>query len=222
MPQRGGAGDIPEQLRLLEVETYRTVSDPEAGHPPSDGELIARVGAGEEFAFETLYTRHSTWVRAVLMNLGRSLQDAEELAHDVFLDLRRAAVTQRIWVPPGGIRRWLARVAIRRHIDRYRSHRNDVATESLTTGSPEAPDVSFEQGIQAQDLTRHLRERVSSEIDRGAVVLKLVLMNKTQEAIASELGMTRDQVRGRLQKIREIATNLRTCGIRVKPKRGIQ
>lgn len=208
MAQGDSEGDSARQLDLLGADIGQTTSAPETGHGLPDSELAVRIGAGDEFAFQTLYERHAGWLTRFVIRLGLSPEDAEEICDDVFVDLKRAAAAGHLCAPAGGIRPWLATDGRHRSIDLYRRRLRDPPIAPLMNPADQADNTDLEQAAQAREINALLHERVARDVDRGVAVLKLALTGLTQDAVARELCMSRDQVRGRLAKIAEIAREL--------------
>jgi RNA polymerase sigma-70 factor (ECF subfamily) len=90
-----------------------------------DSRLIARLRAGDEHAFETLYRRHSGSLFALSHHLTRQRTDAEELTQEVFT---RAWQRRTSFHNADHFARWLRRVAVNTWINGLRHRRT---TESL-------------------------------------------------------------------------------------------
>jgi RNA polymerase sigma-70 factor (ECF subfamily) len=220
MAQRDREGDSARQLDLLASDDGRPAPAPEIAGGLPDSELISRIGTGDEFDFRTLYERHAGWLIGFLIRLGRSPEDAEEICDDVFVDLKRAASAGHLSAPSGCIRPWLATDGRRRSIDLYRRRRRDPPLTPLGLQADQAADTDLERTAQAREANKLLHERVARNVDRGAAVLKLILMDFTQDAIAAQLCMSRDQVRGRLAKIADIARGVGIGLGKPRTKRG--
>lgn len=98
------------------------------GAPPSDADLMARFGAGDDEAFRVLVDRHE---RPLLRFFHRRCFDralAEDCVQEVFLKLVR---TRGSWRPDAKFTTWLYRIAENHWIDRYRSRRAAPETTSL-------------------------------------------------------------------------------------------
>ncbi len=120
---------------------------------PTDGELIARVAAGDRGAFEELYGRY---VRAVLGLALRRLGDrgrAEDATQDAFVAIWRSA---RTYDPARGSGApWLYAVA-----------RNAI-TDGLRRLPEPAADPPDEAATDADPLTHAEREWVSWRVHRA-------------------------------------------------------
>jgi len=88
----------------------------------TDAELSRRVRQQDHEAFETLYRRHSGPVYSVARSVLRDEAVAEEVVHDVFLNLWRQP--QSYEPSRGNFQGWLLRVARNRSIDLLRQRRD--------------------------------------------------------------------------------------------------
>jgi len=86
----------------------------------SSEELMARIGAGDRYAFEILVRRHQ---RAVLNFIYRFIGDrseAEDLAQEVFLRVWQSAPTYK---PTARFTTWLYRITANLCINKHQSER---------------------------------------------------------------------------------------------------
>lgn len=88
----------------------------------TDAELTRRVRLQDHDAFATLYQRHSGPVYSVARSVLRDEAVAEEVVHDVFLNLWRQP--QSYEPSRGNFQGWLLRVARNRSIDLLRQRRD--------------------------------------------------------------------------------------------------
>jgi RNA polymerase sigma-70 factor, ECF subfamily len=87
----------------------------------SDNDLFAALQAGQAKAFNCIYNRHIRLVRGVAFKVLGNLEDAEEIAQEVFLSLQRQNAYDS---SRGTLRGFLSMVARSRAIDRLRSQKN--------------------------------------------------------------------------------------------------
>ncbi len=110
---------------------------------PSDKTLIEAVLAGDKAAYEKLYDRYASLVRAVCYNTTGNLADAQDLAQDVFmrayekLDRLRNRDSFGKWLV--GIARLRCREWRRR---KFRSQNNNAGLNDVQAVVPEKPDDS--------------------------------------------------------------------------------
>ena len=84
-----------------------------------DLRIIAAIKESDQTAFAQLYDRHSDWLMAVAYRILGNQQDAEDLLHDVFLEIWHKANSfdsQR-----GTLKSWLAVKTRSRALDRLRA-----------------------------------------------------------------------------------------------------
>ena len=86
--------------------------------PPSDGELAARLGQGDDGAFDALYERHATPLLRLALRLLGSEDEAEDVVQDVFIGLPLAL---RHYDERGSFAAWLKLVTVRTALMRRRS-----------------------------------------------------------------------------------------------------
>jgi RNA polymerase sigma-70 factor (ECF subfamily) len=84
-----------------------------------DRELLARVAAGDVAALRILYDEHAPRAMAIATRVLRSLQDAEDVVQETFLDLWRRA--GQFDPHRGGAVAWVVTIARSRAIDRLRA-----------------------------------------------------------------------------------------------------
>jgi RNA polymerase sigma-70 factor (ECF subfamily) len=76
-----------------------------AGGPDPDAELVRAVAQGDRTALATLYDRYSGIMFALALRIVRERREAEDLLHDVFLEVWRTA---KDYDPDRGrVRTWL-------------------------------------------------------------------------------------------------------------------
>jgi RNA polymerase sigma-70 factor (ECF subfamily) len=97
---------------------HRGVSEP-FGSTADDGALVAAVARAERDAFAALYDRYAPLLLGAAYGVLRNRRDAEDLLHDVFLEVWHKALG---YDPArGSVRSWLLLRVRSRAIDRVRS-----------------------------------------------------------------------------------------------------
>jgi RNA polymerase sigma-70 factor (ECF subfamily) len=108
----------------------------------TDAELVAAAAEGERLALAALYDRYAPLLLALANRLLRHQREAEDLLHDVFLEVWRQAGD---YDPSrGSVRAWLVMRLRSRALDRLKSvrHTRVVSLESTTLPEePQAPPV---------------------------------------------------------------------------------
>lgn len=134
----------------------------------SDDSLLARIGAGERDAWDTVVTRHLPSVTRYATYVLGDPALAEDVAQETFFRLIRKA---RDWRRGGAtLRTWLFRVALNLCIDRKRARR----TESLDIVD-DMPDPLDDAVIdRTMDLQRYVRAAVRDLPERQQAAIVLV------------------------------------------------
>lgn len=111
-----------------------------------DQQLLAKVCAGDQPALAALYDRHAGQLLAVALRILKSRADAEDLIHDVFLEVWQKA--NQYDSARGTVRTWLLIRLRSRAIDRLRvltlaRERNNMAAAEteLAIATPD-PSIS--------------------------------------------------------------------------------
>ena len=164
-----------------------------------DDALMARTAQGEEAAFGLLVLRWEADVRAFLVSMLGSIEEAEDLTQETFIKVHGQAGRYR---GEGRFRSWLLRIAgnlarsrlRRRKILRWVSF--DPVRHDPTDDGP-APD----DGLQQQQRTRAVRAALAELPDRQreALVLHRYQGLKYKE-IAATMGTTVPGVESLIQR----------------------
>jgi RNA polymerase sigma factor (sigma-70 family) len=172
-------------------------ADPLRHAGPTDRQLLQQFAAErDEDAFAELVRRHGPMVLAVARRVLRDAHDAEDVSQSVFLVLARKAASVRWHESVGG---WLLPVVyhlalkVRGGRQRRRFHEGQV--EALGTALPIA------------ERSRELREVLDQELGRlpdhyRNVLVLCYLEGRTQKEAAEQLGLSPNEVRGRLERAR--------------------
>jgi RNA polymerase sigma-70 factor (ECF subfamily) len=121
--------------------------DPEA--------LVARVVAGDQAAFATLYDQLAPAVFGVVRRVLRDPAQAEEVTQEVFLELWRQAV--RFDASRASVKTWAVMIAHRRAVDRVRSeqaHRDRQERTFLEAPAPGGPEDLAVETEERRDARR--------------------------------------------------------------------
>jgi RNA polymerase sigma-70 factor (ECF subfamily) len=100
---------------------------PRVNDESDDAAILRAVAAGDRAALATLYDRHAALVVAVGVRILRNRRDAEDIAHDVFLEVWRRAATYD--PAKASVKTWLVLIMRCRALDRRKS-----AAVAMTTG----------------------------------------------------------------------------------------
>ncbi len=96
-------------------------------HGDDDSVLVARTRRRDQDAFATLYDRYSRLVYSIALRVVRNASTAEDILHDVFLQLWQAP--ERFDAARGNLPAWMAVIARNRAIDRLRQQRATLDPE---------------------------------------------------------------------------------------------
>lgn len=166
------------------------------GARDSEESLAARVAAGDQAAFVTVYRAHFPEVRAFAQRLLGCAMAADDLVHDLFVGLPKSLRAFRGDCP---LRSYLIAIAIRSAHNYLRAakRRRQAEQRSASEPGPSAlrPDRDFEQQELATLLTQAL-DRLPLE-QRVAFVLCEVEERTSVEA-AEILGELAGTVRARV------------------------
>lgn len=192
--------------------------------PTPDEALVSWTARGESAAFDTLYRRHSPWVRAwAAHTLGAGA--ADDVLQDVFVSVWRAA--PQFDPQRGQFTTWLAAIA-RHHMSRQLERRGGehralaaASVEAALAGDePSAGDIAVRNAHSHLVLTAL---RALPDDQRRVIVLGY-FAGMSQSEMAAHLGVplgtVKKRVRLAMQKLREsvAASNGVNPRLRVVPR----
>jgi RNA polymerase sigma factor (sigma-70 family) len=173
----------------------------------TDHELVRAVRRGEDSAFEELFSRYRSRVRAYASGVLADFDRAEDITQEVFISaLRRLRDTER----PIAFKPWIYQIAKNACIDELRRARRNVEV-SFDVNSPDVddavdlfsrepgPELAAESKQQLDDLRRAFGG--VSELHHRILVLR-ELEGLSYGEIAARLGMTRPVVESTLFRAR--------------------
>lgn len=170
----------------------------------SDEEFIARIAQGDQSALAALYDRYEVTLLALAQRLLRSPSDAEDLVHDVCLEVWRQAHT---YDPArGSVRSWLMLRLRSRAIDRLRSagHLRLVAQDAETQEEPAAPEVDLAMRSDCARVVRALEELPE---DQRAVLMLAYFeglpLPEISERLSIPVGTAKSRLSRALGRLRE-------------------
>ncbi len=179
-----------------------------------DKVLVARFKEGDEAAFEEMVSRYWDRIYAMVLQLLRNSQDAEEVTQDAFIRAHRGLENFR---GDSSFSTWLYQIATNLARNRYwywfRRKRDKSVSFDQTVGGDSDTTLAeiFQADIETpQDIavTNEFQERVSAAMDllnvkhREVLVLRNV-KNLSYEEIANELGISIGTVKSRIARARE-------------------
>ena len=176
---------------------------------PSDAELITAIAAGERDALGALYDRHAATIAAVGARFGMGLEAAEDIVHDVFLDVWASAYD---YDPTRGtVVAWLVVRMRSRCLDGLRkttrrSRLLEAAEEKLRPRELTPPSV---RGIERNRLRGAIAQL---DEDLQEVTRLAYFDGATTREIADDLGIAQGTVKSRMRRAREALLVLLTAG----------
>jgi RNA polymerase sigma factor (sigma-70 family) len=182
------------------IQHLRSYLGAQSAQASTDGELLQRFAAnGDQQAYAALVERYAPLVVGVCRRVLQDEHAAEDAFQATFLVLWRKASSLD---GRGSIANWLYTVAYHLALkakiraDQRRAHERQV---------PAMPDIE----TQNEPIWNELRPLLDEELERlppkyRSPMVLCYLAGKTNEQAAQELGWTKDTVRGRLAKAREL------------------
>jgi RNA polymerase sigma-70 factor, ECF subfamily len=183
-----------------------------------DGELLSRMGGGDESALGELYDRWSARVHALVFRLLRDPDDAEDVVEEVFWQAWRQAA--RYDPARGSASSWLLSIARSRALDRLRSrlrHREaPLADESGETAATVPATAAGGPAVDVESAERrtHVLAALAELPAEQRETLELAyFQGLSQTEIADRMGQPLGTVKTRtrlaLGKLRERLSMLR-------------
>lgn len=184
--------------------THRTGAGPGG---PDVGELLVRVGRGDEAAFEQLYDVLSKPLYGVVRRLVRDPGQSEEVTQEVMVELWRCA--GRYSPDRGSGLAWAMTVAHRRAVDRVRSAQASADREDYVGRR----DVARPFDEVTEQVTSRLEQeqvrrclRTLTEAQRESVLLAYYggrTYREVGELLATPLGTIKTRMRDGLIRLRD-------------------
>jgi RNA polymerase sigma factor (sigma-70 family) len=154
--------------------------------------LVARARAGDLSALEQLYRTYERPVYTLARRLTRSVEDAEDVLQETFLEVCRSL---KQWRGEGSLWGWIRTIAASKALMRYRR-------EKLREWEPLQDDVAGRAGDVA--LAMDLEAALARLPDRSRAVVWLHdVEGYTHEEIAELMGMTTSFSKSQLARAHE-------------------
>ena len=166
----------------------------------SDEELLARVRAGDDLAFEAIYDRYATGVLAFCAHLLGSRDAAEDALQFTFVAAYRAL--RRGGEREIAVRPWLYTIARNRCISDLRARREaDFGDDVLDQlGGGDAPLVQVQRREELRELLADMQRLPA---DQRAALTLFELGDQSHAEIAVVLGVRREKVKALIFQARE-------------------
>lgn len=162
--------------------------------PLSDKELFERVALGDELAYTELYNKYVNTLYAYVLKLTKSDYWAEEIVHDVFLNLWNSRNSLANVTYPAG---FLFRMTANKSVDWIRKHGNDLKVQYFLANQHEG--VASNNAEESVDLkaTKKLIEQSVNLLpaQRKKIYVMKQELGLSYDEIARELGLSRHTVR---------------------------
>lgn len=162
----------------------------------TDQHIIKAVQQGNREAFAELYDQHNAWLMAVAYRILQNRRDAEDLLHDVFLEIWKKAAS---YDPKRGtVRSWLAIKIRSRALDRHRalstarkhvSEQAGLEIESVST-------TNETSHVADHNLARHMLEQLTP--DQRSIIELSYFEGFTCQEIANQCQIPLGTVKSRL------------------------
>lgn len=122
---------------------------------PSDQELLARIGQGDQAALEMIYKAHRPVIFQYVVRHGGTWQDAQDIYQDVILAFHANVAAGRLTHLTGKLSTYLYRLAANQWHTRLRTAPRWVSSEALDDRSDESvPNEAAEDALLHQLIGR--------------------------------------------------------------------
>jgi RNA polymerase sigma-70 factor, ECF subfamily len=163
---------------------------------PSDADLMAAVGRGDEQAYVLLVERHLRWALRFVQRILGNAADAEDVVQTAFFRVWQGAAT---WTPAAQFRTWFYRVLYNLCMDHFRAQARSAAEEL-------EDDLVDNQALQEDRLVQRQRgEQVQDALaslcyyEEMGQAESAALMGISEGALESLLSRGRAAMKKRLQ-----------------------
>lgn len=168
--------------------------------------ILQRVAAGDGSAVDECLAMYSGLVWSLARRYSPTPTDAEDAVQEVFIDLWKNA--SRYDSAVGSEATYVAMIARRRLIDRYRKHRRSPATSSMPADLVDAAEPQFETA-EIQEEAARARQSMEQLRPEEKLVLDLSLHHglshrEIAESTSLPLGTVKTHARRGLIRLREL------------------
>jgi RNA polymerase sigma-70 factor, ECF subfamily len=166
-----------------------------AGVAETDGDIIARIKAGDQLALKTLYARHHVKIFRFAMRIVKSAPAAEDVVSEVFLDVWRSAAQ---FEGRSEASTFLLAVARNKAYSALRKRREDELDEDDAAKIEDQADTP-ETSLQKKNKGDILRACLSKLSREHREVMDLVYYHdKSVEETAAIVGVPEGTVKTRM------------------------
>jgi len=173
-----------------------------AAEPDPDVELVKAVAGGDRVALAALYDRYSPIMFALALRIVRERREAEDLLHDVFLEVWRTA---KDYDPERGrVRTWLTIRMRSRALDLQKSARvsRNVGDDSVIDRVASDSDIA-----DSPDRSRVRKALASLPVEQRQVLelgyFEGLSCSEIAERIGTPIGTVKSRVAAALGKLRQ-------------------
>jgi len=194
---------------VLSVPDLRSTPHPLQPLTSGDAGVVARIRAGDEATYESLYLEYHESLWRFAYTLVRSAEIAEELVQDIFLALWRDRARWRVTT---SIRLWLYG-AVRNRAMNHRRHERVVAMAAVMESALDegerpagmgAPPIDPQAALEASELDERVDRALALVSERRRIAMTLRWRHQfTPSEIAEVLGTTPEAVRVLLVRARQ-------------------
>ncbi len=179
-----------------------------------DRVLVDRFKSGDQAAFDEMVTRYWDRIYAMVNQLLRNTQDAEEVTQDAFIRAHRGLVNFR---GESAFSTWLYQIATNLARNRYWYWWRRKRDKTVSFDQPVGPDSTttlaeiFPAEVETPDditVTQEFVDRIAQGMEKlGAKHREILILrnikNQTYEEIAEILGISVGTVKSRIARARE-------------------
>jgi RNA polymerase sigma-70 factor (ECF subfamily) len=168
---------IPQQMPLPRAGV--------AGEAASDADVMLRVKAGDDSAFEYLVQKYRRQMISFMYRMSHNSAAAEDLAQEVFLRVYRSRAN---YEASAKFTTWLYRIATNLAVNHARDTRHERPENTVnldqpdteTGQTPDVPDssITVEEAILRRERLAAIRQKVQALPERQKIA---VLMHKYQQ-----------------------------------------
>ncbi len=170
---------------LLAVGVHPPAEAASAATGLSDAEMMLRVKAGDDSAFDYLVKKYRRPMIGFMYRMARNTAAAEDLAQEVFLRVYRSRAN---YEPSAKFSTWLYRIATNLGVNHARDTRHERPENTMNLDEPDSetgttPDLAdkaltVEEGIVRRERLQAIRQKIEALPERQKLA---VLMHKYQE-----------------------------------------
>ncbi len=157
----------------------------------SDLEVVKRIAGGDKRALETLYVKHSDRTFKFLVRLTADRSAAEDLTHDVFLEVWKGASR---FEARSSVATWILSIARYKAFDVRRKRRN-LTEQDLPGRAEPTPEMTAMQSSSGN----YMRECLTQLSGEHREIIDLVYYHeKSVKEVSEILGIPENTVKTRM------------------------